>query len=90
MSPDDIIKIMREAKELGITSLKVDGLEIGGIQPKKQDEPSQEKIEEIIKQFSILDSIPDEEILYWSTPYGQELEQKRLAREKQLKEEGKL
>lgn len=89
LTSDEILKIMREAKELGITSLKVDGLELGGIQtPKKQEELSQDKLEEIMKQFSVLNTMSDREILYWSTPYGVQMENERLEKEQKLKEEG--
>ena len=83
----EIIQVMTQAKELGFTNLKIDGLELNSTskqpvaEPVKATEPppADLKPEEIVSPLSVLDELTDEEILYWSTPYYQELQEKKEA-----------
>lgn len=83
MTKEEIIELIKEAKELGLKSLK-----IGDILVEFNIEHSNEKVsptiykehlkdEELVAPLSKLDQLTDEEILYWSTSYGQELEHRK-------------
>lgn len=80
LSGEEIIKIMERAKELGFNTIKVEGLELNGLN--KAVRPTQEVSDDVIKKLSTLDDMSDDEILYWSTPFYDELEELRLGKNK--------
>jgi hypothetical protein len=93
MTLNEIIQIIEVARTSGLSELELNGLKIkfaAGKRPKKikpvipQQVVPDTKIEEIIKPASPLDELTSEEILYYATPYYDELqaqkeEQKRRA-----------
>lgn len=80
------------ARDHGLTSIEVDGVKfnVPGESVKVLDFVPDMKPEEIIKPMNTLDEMSDEEILYYATPYYDELQTKKKYREEQLKLEEKL
>ena len=83
LSANDIMELMIQAKEMGLTSIKVDGFEATlsqGPQEKqvigKQADMTKE---EIMTTLQVFDDLSDDQILYWSTPYYDELESLKQA-----------
>ncbi len=66
---------------------------VTGLPPQEQktvpvETPAQQdlKAEEIVKPLSALDEYSEDEILYWSTPYFDELQAKKAMRAQQIKD----
>ena len=74
LTADEILKIMERAKELGATTVNVEGLQVdfGVTKPAVSGEVKDG--DEDYKPLSIFDGISDEEVLYWSSPYYDELQ----------------
>lgn len=53
----------------------------------KQNEVPEMKAEDIIKPLSPLDDIDEDEILYWSTPYYDELQARKHRQQESIKQE---
>lgn len=86
MTAEDLIKVMEKAKELGFTEIKVDGVDLKiGPQITKSHLPDL-TAEELVKPPSVLDDLSDEEILYFATPYFDELQAKKAKHQEALKE----
>ena len=89
MTKDEILQLIKDTKELGLKSLEVDGvkIEFGDVEVVTKSEnhdnivtDEEPKAEDLVVPPSPYDQLTDEEILYWSSDYGQELE---LARKKE-------
>jgi hypothetical protein len=76
MNADDIIKILKAAQEMGL---------IEASKPKEAV-----PIEQAYQEVSILDGVTDEELLYWSTPYYDFLQEQKQAKKERLAEEEEL
>ncbi len=71
---------------------------VTGLPPQNQPEPLPQtppalqelKPEEIVSPLSVLDEYSDDEILYWSTPYFDELQAKKALRAQQIKDKEDL
>ena len=92
LTADEIIKIMERAKELGISSVKVEGLEatmaIPNIEEKTQEPAEVIDDKDLVALASPFDELTEEELMYWSTPYFDELqENKRHMAEQRQKDE---
>lgn len=92
----EIIQVMEKAKELGVSTLKVEGVEIalgqvntGNIPTAKPSQPIPEELkpEDIMAPMSVFDELDEEELLYWSTPYYDEIQAKKQAM-REAKENG--
>jgi hypothetical protein len=89
MTYEEAIKIVERAKELGVQELHMQGLTvkfrdlIAALPPipeKKEAGPVPDKTaEELIKPFPALDNVTAEELLYYATPYYDELQAKKEA-----------
>lgn len=95
LTKDEIIEVLTKAKELGLTHIKLEGLEcdfrtnIGQItspQTISHFVPEM-KSEEIVTPLSTLDDVSDEELLYYATPYYDELQSRKEAHKQALKEQ---
>ncbi len=96
LTAQDIIAVMTKAKELGVNELKVEGLElrvnaqspvvVEKISPLKEI-PNDLKIEDILAPSSPFDNMSDEELLYYATPYFDELQAKKELMAKQRKDD---
>lgn len=75
LTADNIIKIMQKAKELGLLE------ELKPVPIDSQDP------EEFFKNMSSLDMPSDLDLLYWATPYYDELQAQKLEKQERLKDE---
>ena len=90
MTADEIIKIMQQAKELGL-NVKCDGVEISSgsseviKKPTIKPEIKEMEASDIVKPISLLDDMSDEEVLMWSSPYYDELVAQKEAHKEAIK-----
>lgn len=81
MTDLEILKTLIKAKELGISMDDVESFKAKTIPVPEQ------KSEDIVKPLSVLDDVSEEEILYFATPYYDELQHKKEAQKQKLAEE---
>jgi hypothetical protein len=91
LTAQEIMAVMEKAKELGTQSLEVEGVKISfekGFRP-KADLPmtTEVPLNEVFKGSSVWDEMSDEELLYYATPYYDELQEKKKAHAQKLEEE---
>lgn len=72
------------ARENGLLSIEIDGIKME-VPPIKAEEPVQEN--DIAQPKTPYDDMDDDEILFWSTPYYEELQDKREQHAQKLKDE---
>lgn len=84
MTKQEIFEIIKEAKELGLRSIEIDGIKVEFNDSNKNDqkrylEPSEvtPEAKDLVAPPSPYDELTDEEILFWSSDYGPELERQR-------------
>ena len=79
---------IEEARELGVTAITYEGVryEIGAA-PKASAPIPDVEAQDLVKPMDFVDQMSDEEILYWSTPWYDELQAKKEQRTQQLKDE---
>ena len=89
LSADEIMAVMTKFKELGLTSFKAEGIEIGNtpapspvqvgpIKPKlTQEQIEAIDVKDIVQPLSVFDELDEEDIQYWATPYFDELQEKK-------------
>lgn len=89
MTPDQIKSAIQLAKETGCASITIDGViyELSKDPKPKSSFVSDQEAEALLKPLSVLDEISDEEVLYWATPYYDEIIAKREAHKKALESE---
>jgi hypothetical protein len=79
-----------EAREAGVTAITIDGVtyNIGLVAETKVATAVPElKPEQIVAPLSILDDLTEEEILFWSTPHYDEIQEQKAAQAAKAKEE---
>lgn len=78
MTKAEALELIKEAKSLGLKSIEIDGLKVefnsSEIPIIKEDIND----EELVAPMSKYDQLTDEEILFWSSGYGYELEKEKL------------
>src|ERR1017187_7083097 len=88
LTKDEMLEVMTKFKELGLTTFKAEGIELGNtptpvaqavapVKAKPAPIPEDVKPEEIVTPMAVFDEIDDELIQYWSTPYYDEIMAKR-------------
>lgn len=91
MTKTEVLELIKEAKELGVSSLKVDGVEIEFSREQSADIPKKKVSEnetadlqakDLVAPPSPFDILTDQEILFWSCGYGVELEEQRKNEQK--------
>ena len=95
LTKDEILELIQKAKELGLQNIEVDGFKasFSPITPTKPTAPSEPnvelKAEDIVTPESAFNSLSDEEIQYWSSPYYEEIQAKKelQAKSKELANE---
>lgn len=87
---EEIIASIDIARECGIDYLEIDGVKYHTAMKPAPKELTNEEMAEIQKPFSVLDGMSEEEILYWSSPYYDELKVQRSLREEQKKQQEAL
>lgn len=80
MTDIEIMQILINAKQLGITHADVENYKT------KLETVPELKPEEIVKPLSPFDGLSDEEILYYATPFFDELQAKKEAQKTKLSE----
>jgi len=101
---EEIIEIIKQGKESGLTYIKLDGLmlkfnmeghpieKMGNPLKAKavvKEEVHEMKAEDLIKPPHALDELSPEEILFYATPYYDEIQAQKEAHKKKLEEEDK-
>jgi len=81
-------ELIDEARELGCKSVTIDNItyEIGSL-PKEAGPVLEAEAEALVNPMSALDDLSPEEVLYWSSPFYDELQKQKELRLQQLKEE---
>lgn len=90
MIKEQRIELINEAKELGMKSITIDGVvyEIATAHKKVEAEVlTDDQVKELLVPASPFDDLSDEEVMYWSTPHFDLIQEQKELREKQLKEE---
>lgn len=84
MTKQEILELIKDAKELGLKSLEVDGIKVEFTNDTQSDQvgkdskiPDDQKAEDLIAKPNPYDELTDDEILYWSSGYGVELSEQR-------------
>lgn len=91
LTAEEIMKLMNHAKELGVTTVKVDGFEAHLVPKLPPTEPMTEiDDKDLVVPPSPFDDLSDEELLYFATPYFDELQAKKQAQAEKIKEEKEL
>lgn len=57
------------------------------IEREEQEQVAEMKAEDIVKSMSAFDEIGDDEIMYWSTPYYDQIQARKNAHREKLEEE---
>lgn len=78
----EILKTLVKAKELGVSMDDVEAFKA-----KQKVSVPETKAEDIVTPMSILDEFSEEEILFYATPYFDELQNKKEAQKQKLAEE---
>lgn len=91
MTSEERIKLLLEARDLGMKSVTVEGVTYEFGEPKKQvveaiTDLTEEQVKALVNPMSVLDDYSDDEVLYYSTPYFDELQERKNLREQQLKD----
>lgn len=90
MTKQEILDLVKECKDLGLKSIEIDGHKFefhDNIPTTKEikEDSSELTYEQLISKPSPYDELTDEEILFWSTDYGQELaEQRKTQKQEEL------
>jgi hypothetical protein len=83
LTADEIIKIIKESKQMGFNHVRVEGVElISGPEKEVVDHgpvPDM-KAEDIINPLSVFEEPDEKEVLYWSSPYYDELMSQKAAK----------
>lgn len=87
MTKEEKLLLIQEAREFGCKSVTIEGVvyELGKALP--TNEPiNEEALGEAVKNMSVLDEYSQDEILYYSSPYFEELQEQKELKAKQLQE----
>lgn len=82
------LQLLKEAKELGMKSIEIDGVKYE-LSEQKTAQPVQELSEDQVKSLfsdtKVLDEMSDDEVLYWATPYYDQLQHEKKLQDEQRK-----
>lgn len=73
----ELLEIMIKARELGITPEEFSAFKEHHNQATQATYVPEAKAEEILSPLSVLDDLSEEEILFWHSPYYDELQLKK-------------
>lgn len=77
---EEIFELIKHVKGMGLESVEVDGMvfKIGNkCVPAPLPFVPEMRSEEIVKPMSVLDEYTEEEVLYWATPFFDELQTRK-------------
>ncbi len=85
----EIKDILKNARECGCPTVVIDGVKYELASPESIEASKavpDMAPEDIVKPLSVLDELSNEEMLYWATPYYDELQAAKELRNQQLKD----
>jgi len=88
MKKEKRLELIKEAKELGLKSIEIDGVkyDLGEAPKVNTAEPlTEEQAKAMFTDTKILDEMSDDEVLYYSTPFYDTLQQEKRTKEEQMK-----
>lgn len=89
MNKERLEEALQFAREHGLPSITVDGVTM--VVPKETSAPTREYTEEEFKKlYPQEEPMTDEEVLYWSTPYYDEIQARKKAEAEAQKEKEAL
>lgn len=71
---DHTKQLIREAQEMGLASITIDGVKFEFSPTRKKFPNGDIDTKEVYQDLAALEDLTEEEILYWSTPYFDELQ----------------
>lgn len=88
-------ELLKEAKELGLKSIEIDGVryELGETTSNVEQKPiSEEESKALLKALTStpLDELTEDEVLYYATPYYDELQHQKKLKQQQDQDKGAL
>lgn len=88
-------ELLKEAIELGLKSIELDGVkyEIGQYSPNIEQKPvSEEESKALLKALTStpLDELTEDEVLYYATPYYDQLQEQKKLRQQQEQDKGAI
>lgn len=88
MTKEERLELIKEAKELGLKAIEIEGVrfELGEAKPVNNAIPlTEEQAKAMFTDSMVLDEMSDDEILYYSTPYYDQLQHEKKLKEEQKK-----
>lgn len=83
------LELLQEARDMGMAEITIDNVhyKLGKTEEQKPMlELTEEQVKALVNPMSLLDDLSEEEILYYATPYFDELQAKKETRNQQLKD----
>lgn len=79
MQTQEILELVKQAKELGVKKVSINGIdfEFGEVTVSKPIEVNTVNEKELVAKPDKYSEMTDEEVLFWASGYGLELEEKR-------------
>lgn len=88
------LQLLQEAKELGMKSIEIDGVkyELPSTTYVEQKPISEEESKALLKALTSnpLDELSEDEVLYYATPYYDELQTQKKLKQQQEQDKGAL
>lgn len=83
---EKITEAITFAREMNLKSIEVDGIKFD-VPPNAADTVEALDDQELAKALDIMDDLTDDEILYWATPYFDELQAEKEMKKQQALEQ---
>lgn len=83
---EKITEAITFAREMNLKSIEVDGIKFD-VPPSAADTVEALDDQELAKALDIMDDLTDDEILYWATPYFDELQAEKEIKKQQALEQ---
>jgi hypothetical protein len=83
---EKITEAITFAREMNLKSIEVDGIKFD-VPPNAADTVEALDDQELAKALDIMDDLTDDEILYWATPYFDELQAEKEIKKQQALEQ---
>lgn len=79
MTKQETLELIHQLREMGAESIEVNGVKVNFTNTPQKASLNKDDVpeDELVAKPSPFDQLTDEEILFWSTDYGTELESKR-------------
>lgn len=88
MTKQERLEIINDAKEMGLTSVTIDGVKYEWSVTSRAYGPVLDTdASDLIKEMSPFDGLSEEDILYWSSPYYDQIQADKDLKAKHAKEQ---